>query len=244
MDEKTILLFDDYLQGALSPEAKEAFESRLKTEPELKDAFIIFRDINGHLSHHLSEERIAFKDTLESLADTHLKTSETEKKKVKVIPFRRLRYLVAASVMILLGTTFWFQMQGVKYSDYSFEGNIDLIERTVGESAFAKAEKAFNNKLYDEAITHFDVILTSDPNNTQVLYYKGIASVEIEDYSSAEQIFEILGHGNSIFKYDAQWYQALNFLKQGDIDRCKQILQDLPQEAEKYKKAQELLKKL
>ncbi|MFT5891542.1 MAG: hypothetical protein ACI9Y7_001646, partial [Dokdonia sp.] len=70
------------------------------------------------------------------------------------------------------------------------------------------------------------------------------ASVEIENYADAEQIFVNLSTGNSVFKYKAQWYNALNFLKQGDTDRCKQILQDLPQEAENYKNAQELLKKL
>lgn len=244
MDEKTILLFDDYLQGALSPEAKDTLESRLKNEPDLKDAFTIFRDLNEHLSHHLSEERTTFKDTLKTLADAHLDTSVVPKKEVKVIRFKPLRYLVAACAVILFGAIFWTQMQNASYSDYSFEGTIDLVERGGDESAFAKAEKDFNNGLYSDAIVSFDAILASDPNNTQVLFYKGIASVEIENYADAEQIFVNLSTGNSVFKYKAQWYNALNFLKQGDTDRCKQILQDLPQEAENYKNAQELLKKL
>ncbi|MEP0262566.1 hypothetical protein [Dokdonia sp.] len=244
MDEKTILLFDDYLQGALSPEARDSLESRLKTEPELKDAFTIFRDLNGHLSHHFSEERIAFKDTLETLADQHLKVPNIPKKEVKVIPFKPLRYLVAACVVMLFGTIFWFQMQHASYSDYAFDGNIDLVERGGDESAFAKAEKSFNNGLYDEAIVHFDAILINDPDNTQVLFYKGIASVEIEEYTNAEQIFTSLSTGNSVFKHKAQWYQALNFLKQGKKDQCKVILESLPREAENYKNAQDLLKKL
>ena len=244
MDEKTILLFDDYLQGALSPEAKEAFESRLKTEPDLKDAFTIFRDLNQHLSHHLSEERTTFKDTLKTLADAHLDTAVVPKKEVKVIRFKPLRYLVAACAVILFGAIFWTQMQHADYSDYAFKGTIDLVERGDDEAAFAKAEKEFNNGLYSDAIVSFDTILASDPNNTQVLFYKGIASVETENYAEAEQIFVNLSNGNSVFKYKAQWYNALNFLKQGDTDRCKQILEGLPEVAEDYKKAQELLKKL
>ncbi|WP_299678079.1 hypothetical protein [uncultured Dokdonia sp.] len=244
MDEKTILLFDDYLQGALSPEAKENLESRLESDPALKDAFTIFRDLNGHLSHRFSDERAHFKDTLETLADTHLETTKTKKKEVKVIAFKPLRYLVAACVVLVFGTIFWSQMQDVSYDDYSFKGSIDLVERSGDESAFAKAEKAFNNKLYHEAIVSFDTILTNDPDNTQVLYYKGIASVEIEDYAEATEIFTVLSQGNSVFKYKAQWYNALSFLKQGDTDQCKQILQALPQEAANYIEAQELLKKL
>ncbi|GGG35791.1 hypothetical protein GCM10011344_40860 [Dokdonia pacifica] len=244
MDEKTILLFDDYLQGALSPEEKDRLELRLKTEPELKDAFTIFKDLNGHLSHQFSDERTSFKDTLETLADKHLKTTEAPKKDVKVISFRPLRYLVAASVIVLFGVTFWFQMQDVGYDDYSFKGSIDLVERGGDESAFAKAEKAFNEGLYTDAISYFDDIIGNDPDNTQVLFYKGIALVETEDYVNATSIFTKLSNGNSVFKYKAQWYNALNFLKQENIEQCKQILLKLPPEAENYNEAQELLKKL
>ena len=41
MDEKTMLLFDDYLQGALSLQEQNELEQRIQAEPELADAFTI-----------------------------------------------------------------------------------------------------------------------------------------------------------------------------------------------------------
>lgn len=244
MDEKTIVLFDDYLQGALSPEDKKSFELRLENDTELQDAFAIFKDLNGHLSHTFSKERGDFKASLEQASTQYFDKETASKKEVKVIRFKPMRYLVAACVVMLFGTIFWFQMQEATYSDYSFKGSIDLIERGGVEDAFAKAEKAFNNASYEESIPYFEAILENDPANAQVLYYKGIALVENAQYTEAESVFLKLSKGSSVFKYEAQWYLGLSYLKQEDKTRCKALLVTIPQEASIYKRAQELLKKL
>jgi len=244
MDEKTILLFDDYLQGALSPQAKEAFESRLKKDPALNDAFIIFRDVNQHLSHHLSEERAMFRSTLETIADQHLKTQEVPKKETKVIRFTPWKYAIAAAVIVLIGLTFMFSSGDPLYADYAFNESISLVERDGEGTAFAKAETAFNAKEYLEAIVYFDAILAADSANAEVQYYKGIALVEVEKYDEAAAIFNQLTDGNTLYKHKATWYNALSKLKQGDTNACKQLLEKIPVTAEDYKVAQELLEKL
>lgn len=244
MDEKTILLFDDYLQGVLSLEAKAAFESRLKTEPALNDAFIIFRDVNQHLRHHLSEERATFKSTLETIADQHLDTSVVPKKEVKVIRFNPWKYAIAASVILLIGLLFMYPSGEPLYADYAFNESISLMERDGEGTAFAKAETAFNAKEYQEAIVYFDAILASDSANAEVEYYKGIALVEIEKYAEADAIFSQLADGNTLYTQKATWYGALSKLKQGDKNACKQLLEKIPTTAEDYEVAQELLKKL
>ena len=244
MDEETLLLFDDYLQGALSPEAKKTFESRLKTEPALNDAFIIFRDVNQHLSHHLSEERAAFKDTLKTVADQHLDTSVAPKKPVKVIRFNPWKYAIAAAVIVLIGLTFMFSSGDPLYADYAFNESISLVERDGEGTAFAKAETAFNAKEYQEAITYFNAILASDDANAEVQYYKGIALVEVGKYDEADAIFSQLADGNTLYKDKATWYGALSKLKQGDKQACKQLLEKIPAGAEDHEVAQELLKKL
>jgi len=244
MDEKTILLFDDYLQGVLSQEDKIALESRLESDPELQDAFTIFKDLNGHLSHTFSQERDAFKRTILQASNDHFESKSLLEKEVKVVKFKPLRYLMAASVVMLFGAIFWLQMQEASYNDYSFKGSIDLVERGVGEDAFAKAEKAFNNASYKEAIVYFDTILEKDSANAEVSYYKGIALVETGDYQAAESVFSNLSAGSSIFKHEAQWYQALSYLKQDKKEQCKTLLEDIPEQAVVSKKAQELLKKL
>lgn len=244
MDEKTILLFDDYLQGVLSEKDKIDLEARLKDDAELQDAFAIFKDLNGHLSHSFSQERKEFSATLEQASTEYFNKDRKDEKETKVISFRPIRYLVAACMVMLFGAIFWLQMQEASYSDYSFKVSIDLVERSGSEDAFAKAEKAFNTKNYEDAITYFNTILVNDRNNAQVQYYLGIALVENGAYEAAKNTFSGLSNGDSVFKYEAQWYQALSLLKQGKEKDCLHALRIIPENASIYSKAQELIKKL
>lgn len=244
MDEKTILLFDDYLQGALSANDRIALESQLENDSRLQDAFTIFKDLNEHLAHTFSQERKHVKESIQQSSEAYFEEVATLKKDVKVIRLKPLRYLVAASMVMLFGVIFWLQMQEASYEDYAPNGNIDLVERSGDESAFAKAEQRFNKRDYRNAILFFNNILETDPNNAQVLYYKGIALVEIDEYEEGQKVFQELVQGNSVFKNKAQWYIGLSLLKQDRIQECKLILQMLPETAEDYEQAQELLKKL
>lgn len=245
MDEKTMLIFDDYLQGALSLQEQKDLEQRIQNEPELADAFTIFKDLNGHLEHTYSQERSDFKAQLETIGNTHFKkTTTVETKETKVIRFTPLRYLVAASVIFLFGFIMWMQLRAPSYSDYPVDQEISLTIRTEGELAFAKAEKAFNAGAYEEAILFFNSILSNTPNNAEVSYYKAIALVELNNFSEADTIFSRIANGNSVFKYKALWGEALSKLKQGDTKRCAEILQKIPAEAEDYEKAQTLQDKL
>jgi tetratricopeptide (TPR) repeat protein len=245
MDEKTMLLFDDYLQGALSLKEQKTLEQRIQEEPELADAFAIFKDLNGHLEHTFSKERSEFKTRLKAISETQLSEEMSdETKETKVIRFTPLRYLVAASVVFLFGAIMWMQLQTPSYGDYPVDQNISLTIRSNGELAFAKAEKAFNTGSYEEAILFFDSILSNTPNNAEVSYYKAIAFVELNRFDEADAIFSRISRGTSVYKYKALWSQALSKLKQKDTKACAEILQKIPADAEDFEKAKDLLDKL
>ncbi|RMB56777.1 hypothetical protein EAX61_13325 [Dokdonia sinensis] len=250
MDEKTILLFDNYLQGVLSLQEQRDLEARIAKEPELADAFTIFKEVNGHLSHTFSQERSDFKNTIERSANAYFEDANSPRGTIsgnspsKVIALKPWRYLVAASVVLFFGVMLWMNFQSASYADYAFDGTISLTERSGGELAFAKAEKAFNSQSYEEAILFFDTILSNDPENAEVAYYKGIALVELGKHAEAESLFEQLAQGGSVYKYKALWYNGLSHLKRKDIEGAKTILNKIPSDAEDYEKAQELLDKL
>ena len=69
--------------------------------------------------------------------------------------------------------------------------------------AFAKAEKAFNTGVYEEAILFFNSILSNTPNNAEVSYYKGVALVELNRFDEADNVFSKITNGISVYKYKA-----------------------------------------
>ncbi|MEQ3654555.1 MAG: tetratricopeptide repeat protein [Dokdonia sp.] len=245
MDEKTMLLFDDYLQGALSAPQQKDLEQRLANEPELADAFVIFRELNGHLSHHYSEERASFAAQLRLKAQEHAPTQEAETKKTtKVIRLRPLQYFVAASIVLLFGAILWSQLAVPTYNDYQIEQPISLSIRSEGEIAFAKAEEAFNTGDYEMAVLFFNSILSNTPDNVEVQYYKAIALTQQDNYEEADNLYKALWEGSSVYKYKALWRHALSKLKQKDRASAKALLEQIPPEAEDYEHAQDLLDKL
>jgi hypothetical protein len=62
--------------------------------------------------------------------------------------------------------------------------------------------------------------------------------------SEAEKIFTALYNGQSAFKYEAAFYLAVTYLKDGNKAASREWLQKIPADATNYGKAQELLRKL
>jgi hypothetical protein len=60
----------------------------------------------------------------------------------------------------------------------------------------------------------------------------------------AEMLLNEIQHGTSIYKNKAIWYSALSELKQKNLEECKSLLRQIPEDSEDYDKAQELLKEL
>ena len=247
MEEANVLLFEAYLEGTLDSDQQKDFELRLKQDAQFAKDWQAFQEVYHHVAHVHSPEREDFLNTLRDSADTYFSgnTSSTHNSTGKVIKFIPWKYSIAAAVLLLFGVLFWQQIGGDPlYSEYAFEGEISLSERSGAVSAFAKAEKAFNQKEYNEAVSYFNEILKQDTTNSEVMYYKGIALVELDNYTDADAIFNILSKGTSLYKYRAFWYGALSKLKQEDMEACRKLLEKIPSTAQDYEKAQELLKKI
>lgn len=243
MDENTIALFEDYISGNLSEEDATVLKQRLDNEEELAAAFITFTDITAHFDNKFSEDREQVKQTIASVDSSFTMSGVQSKTETKVRRLTFIKYAIAASVLLLFGTMFVLQWSQPSYEDYAFDETISLVERGGDDTAFAKAEKAFNNSEYKQAIEAFDSILINGPN-AEISYYKGIALIELNRYAEGEAVFEKLANENSVFMYKAQFYRALSLLKQNKIAKAIDLLKVIPKEAEVYSKAQELYKKL
>ena len=90
----------------------------------------------------------------------------------------------------------------------------------------------------------FSEILKEDLDNTELKLYKGFSLMETNQFQEATTTLKPIAFGNSSYKYTAIWYLVLNNLKQEKYLECKELIHQLPQEFNQYKKAQKLLKDL
>lgn len=239
MKEEKYILFDQYLQGELSDEARLDFEKKLSQSHELSSEFETFKEVQIQLEtkFDFAADRDAFTANLKVISKEHFKTDKS-----KVIPIKFWTYLVAASVALLFGL-FLFNPSQPVFEDYSQYEKAYLTERSEGDAYLKQAEAAFNAKDYKAAIPFFEAVLREN-KTAEIQYFYGVSLLENNQIKQAEAEFNWIKSGNSIYKNKAVYALALIKLKQKNYKACKEILLTIPSDYENYDKVQELLDEL
>ena len=240
MKEEKYIVFDQYLRGELSDEAQLDFEKQLSENHELASEFETFKEVQIQLEtkFDFAVDRDAFEENLKVISKEHFKADKS-----KVISLKSLTYLVAASVVILLGLFLFNPSSKPSFEEYNQYENAYLTERGEGIDNLKQAEIAFNAKNYKIAIPLFEAILKEN-KTAEIQYFYGVSLLENNQMKQAEAVFNEIKSGNSIYKDKAIWSLALAKLKQKDYKASKEILLTIPADYENYDKVQELLDKL
>lgn len=239
MNEEVYISFESYLNNEMSAEERLDFESKLQDDTQFKESFELYKETTSFLENKFSPETADFRKNLESISKEH---SWGEEKETKVISFKPWYYAVAASVAILFGTWVFTKDANPEYGDYDQHENASFVERSESNENLKNAQEFFNQKEYGKAVASFEKI--ENLTNPEYQYFYAIALIETNDYIKAEMLLNEIQRGPSIYKNKAVWYSALSELKQKNLDECRSILRQIPEDSEDYDKAQELLKDL
>ncbi|AXT57750.1 hypothetical protein J8L88_10685 [Aquimarina sp. MMG015] len=242
--EKKYELFEGKINNELSVEEQEIFSKILEQDKSVAEEFRLYKRWSSYLEANVNadEERADLENNLKSIGESFFEKKQTQKE-TKVLKIPSWGYAVAASLAILLGV-YTFVKTGSSYNDFVSIPELSITERGVDDELIKKAEDAFNSAEYSEAEIHLSELLKNDIDNSEYNFYLGITLVEQDKYKKASEVFGKLQNGKSVYRYKAIWFEALNQLKQGEKDQCKSLLKQLPNEAEDYQKAQELLKQI
>ena len=240
MNEEQYINFESYLNNEMSGKDKIVFEENLKNDTQLNESFELYKQTTQFLETKFSVETTSFKENLKSISSSNF-SSLTHKS--KVIAFKPWQYAVAASVVLFMGVLFFMQNATPNYNDFNQFEQANFTERGEVIKTLKLAQEAFNAKNYKQAIPLFETVL-KDYQRPEVEYFYGISLLEDNRILEAEIVFIKLKSGKSIYKDKATWSLALAKLKQKKYDECKKYIYELPEDAEDYEKAQQLLKKL
>ncbi|QSW91062.1 MULTISPECIES: tol-pal system YbgF family protein [Flavobacterium] len=239
MNEERYILFDEYLQDELTPGAKTDFENQLTQDPEFASQFETFKNVHTQLNTKfgIEQERQAFKENLTQISKQHFD------KDTKVIGLKPWYLAVAASVAVLFGLFFFNYNQNPSFADYNNPEHASFTERSTADETLKQAETAYNKKRYNTAIPLFETILQKQ-KTAEIQFFYGVSLLEESHYKKAEDVFNALKNGTSVYKEKALWYLALSKLKQKDYEECKKILESISEDYEDYDQVEELLHQL
>lgn len=233
-----------YAEGEMTAEERTVFETTLASDESLRRQLALYQEVHVSLQQHFiaGDQRIPLQNTMQSLRSEFFAASQP----AKVISFKRyLRSAVAVAAVLIAVIIIWQPWKPGLFKEFSETSMAAPAERgSSADGLLQQAVDAFNKKDYASAASLLQQVKQQDTANSFVDFYYGVSLLQTNRLPEARNVFNQLYAGQSAFKFEAAFYQALGYLKENNKGVCREWLQKIPSDAPNYNKAQELLDKL
>lgn len=225
-----------YLRGAMSPEQRAAFESRLGADTTLREETLFYEAV-------LTQNDASFKQKMTPLGK-ELMAADAEQAPMEVTfkPVQRrlfMRYAAAASILLAATVGLWWAVGvGNNLSDFPDQTYqpypVSGLLGDSGETARLqnRAIALYEARDYAEAIPLLDVLSADKSYGPQALIMKGCALYETGEYAKALKAFEAIPQTARSLRKNADYYMALTLIKSGDLDAATKALAHIAQDAD------------
>lgn len=228
-----IEIFERYRNGELSEAEQRDFEARLAYDSEFKEAFEEYEQIEAGIKSHFRSELKSKLQDLDQQMDAPVKKSNL----VKLVAWSSS---VAAAVII----SFFI------YQHYSEPNNVQLAQQYWPHEEGLPVKMSTRGK-YDDAMNAYKLgqfekarKLLEPIDSDTAIYFLGVVSFELENFSKAEQAFKQIDENSSFFD-EAQFRLALVFLCVKKEKKAKEILKEqIDNKTEFARDSKEILEKL
>jgi tetratricopeptide (TPR) repeat protein len=231
-------LIANYFLGNLTQEEQLKFEHLMQTNSDFKKDVEFQRDIKDAIFRH---ERQNLKHRLQRVEKTIISKNTN-----------KIRWFVAAAVLVSLSVGYYFLKSSYTntelYAMY-FEPAQNIIHPIVRDgvedNVETKAFVAYQKKDYKLAAQLFDMVFQVN-NTSEILFYEALCLMELNKIDQAIEKFEAHKKYTDLLSNKTNWYLALAYIKQNNIEKAKGILNLIIKNQESYniEKAKELFKKL
>jgi hypothetical protein len=236
-----------YLTGEMSKEELTSFSQRLAVDEELAAEVAVMEMARESISRQTATEA-EVAELRNVMSEVSTKRSH-RKPIIKKLWFRAASIGAAAAIAVLLWIS-WPQ-DGTLYQQYAEHPALALAQRSDdGQESAIALESAFNEEDYGNAGQLIEAYATINGWNAELRLFAGICRLELQQYSAAEEQFNLLYQGESSNKWAGAWYLALTSLRKAEAgdkaayQQCEQVLQEIPAGTEYHERAGKLLEEL
>lgn len=234
----------NFLYGELNDTEKENIRKKIYASEELKKELELQQDIDTAIQNEIRVEN--FMAGLNKIHDQEIT------KKGKVLNLHNKWYYAAASITLLTGTAVYtlkqqFPGTDTLYSQYYQKWEPITTTRGVSNDISSnKIELDFKSGKFNNVINALDENFSTQELDPKLLLLKGCAEMEIKDFNAAINTFALFESKNyTLYTEAGQWYLALCYLKNEDLETSIQILNKIVESNTSYAvEASELLNKL
>ena len=236
MEDKLDKQIEGYLNGSLTKTARDSFEAVLARDPQLADKVNDLKAIEAGLNAAGME---AFLNDLQEW-ENNLSVTQAP------VPGWKKYLAVAAIVTLVIIPAIYLFSSKQQTSEELFLAYYQPYEEmltTRGNGAdslgmlLADGMDAYNRGAFQLCSELLESYLQQNPDADRVALYLGIAQLEMNQKQSAEANF-IRAQNDPAFQHQAQWYQALSYLKFDETGKATALLRSISQNTGHYRKEQ------
>ena len=231
-------LIEKYIHNRLSVEEKTVFNDLLKNDIAFKEEVALHTNLKKAVA---AEDDAQFKTLITNLEQQAENTTTQKRSYVK--------WLAAASIVLLLGFSYFLNMGQKLSTDELFAQNFEPYRNVVApivrsddfQDEKTLAFMAYEKGEYKTAITLFSNLYTTT-KEPYYLFYKANALLKLERANEAiPLLLEHLKTKDTLAE-KSNWYLALAYLKIEDTQKAKEALQKvIANKSYKTKEAQKLI---
>lgn len=243
-------ILQKYLDNELSDKELARFEQELNASPDLMADLNLYKEVDDAIS---DTEVLDFRAQLSDLRE---ETRHSEGGR-KVFHFSKPWHYAASAAVALLIAIGLATILGRPLSNsdlfvkYMKPYELVLTNRSIDNDAtkllMSKAEAAYLNGDFEEAISWFNEVLEVSADKVEADFYKGISNMELNKYLDASNSFtRVIEHHDNLFIQQAEWYLAGCLLAMDQTERARRQLAMIASSANHYYKddATRILKRM
>lgn len=232
-------MIQDYIDGLLDAQKRKRFEEQLKSDKSLRAEVEMQKYLKEVIAERTSPEANQLKSTI-------IDTQENYRSSTKRGIAERRRYylwvsIAAACLLLVIFNPFKSDSISDLYNVPVMHSEVVRGGGTEGDS-YEKAKSLYDQKLFKEARTHLDRLISIDHDNVQYIYYRALTFYGEEDWDNAVSALKPISQGNSVFAEEAIYYLAICQYRLGNKEDALHTVHRITRDSDKYSDAKLLIR--
>lgn len=213
--------FESFLMHTMNETERSAFEASLKKDSKLNIQFKEFKDL------FLAIEEVGLRASINGFHQEEVSTSKNNDSSVRQLPSKRLVFMVAASIIVLLGfSSIWYLNRPPVHEQlfsqhFTPDPGLPTVMSNQLNYDFYEAMVDYKQGKYASSISKWEKLLLDKANSDTLNYFIGVAHLANGNDQKAIPFLENVLKSKSFFEKEAQHYLGLAFIKQGKLEQAK-----------------------
>jgi tetratricopeptide (TPR) repeat protein len=227
-------VIDRHLRNELTGEEAKQLEELIQKDPDFANSLALHKEIQ----FTLADKGLRNFQQLVKEADEAYAAAPPSAAPRKIIPLY-LKIAASVALLVAIGAAIFLMRTPPSHTDlfneyfatYSAPVNFRSGDSPYADEDWKQALAYYDGGHYEEAIPYLTKVIANKPSNKLAQLLRGVGHLALGATAEAEQDFNaLIEQGENLFVDQAKWYLALTYLKQGDTEKAKSLLDALRQE--------------